>query len=153
MTARIEQQVPLPAEYGTGKGILGVLPANPKTSGAMAYADANPRAAVPAPAAPAARSATEPASAAAGSKPTLKAGTWIVQVGALESEAEANKRLSEARASAGAQLGKAEQFTETFDKGDKRLYRARFANLDRDHAEAACKALKRSDISCFAIKN
>ena len=114
----------------------------------MAYADANPRTAIAAPA-PAARAAAEPVS----SKPTLKAGTWIIQVGALESEAEASKRLSEARASAAAQLGKAEQFTETVEKGDKRLYRARFANLDRDRAEAACKALKRSDISCIAIKN
>ncbi len=153
-TARVEQ-VPQPVEYGTGKGILGVLPANPKTAGAMAYADANPRAPIAAPAqAPATRAAIDPATtAAAGPKPTLKAGTWIVQVGALESEAEANKRLTEARASASAQLGKAEQFTETVDKGDKRLYRARFANLDRDRAETACKVLKRSDISCIAIKN
>ena len=150
-TARIEQALQ-PSDYGTGKGILGVLPANAKTSGAMAYADANPRTPAPAPAA-VARAAIEPAPAATGSKPTLKAGTWIVQVGAVESEAEANRRLSEARASASAQLGKAEQFTETVDKGDKRLYRARFANLDRDRAEAACKALKRSDISCIAIKN
>jgi D-alanyl-D-alanine carboxypeptidase len=146
-TARIEQPAQ-PAEYGTGKGILGVLPAGSRTPGAMAYADANPRTPIPAPAA-AARAAAEPMS----SRPTLKAGTWIIQVGALESEAEANKRLSEARASAATQLGKADQFTETVDKGDKRLYRARFANLDRDRAEAACKTLKRSDISCIAIKN
>ncbi len=154
-TARIEQP-PQPSEYGTGKGILGVLPANARTAGAMAYADATPRtpAASPAPA-PTTRAAADPVSAPAvtSSKPTLKAGTWIVQVGALESEAEANKRLSEARASASTQLGKADQFTETIDKGDKRLYRARFANLDRDRAEAACKTLKRSDISCIAIKN
>jgi D-alanyl-D-alanine carboxypeptidase len=154
-TARIEQP-PQPSEYGTGKGILGVLPANARTAGAMAYADANSRSPTPLPAAaPTARAIADPvpAPAVASSKPTLKAGTWIVQVGALESEAEASKRLNEARASASAQLGKAEQFTETVDKGDKRLYRARFANLDRDHAEAACKALKRSDISCIAIKN
>ena len=152
-TARIEQ-VPQPAEYGTGKGILGVLPANPRTAGAMAYADANPRTPIATPApAPMPRTAIEPATAAASVVPTLKAGTWIVQVGALESEAEANKRLGEARASASAQLGKAEQFTETVDKGDKRLYRARFANLDRDRAETACKVLKRSEIPCIAIKN
>jgi D-alanyl-D-alanine carboxypeptidase len=151
-TARIEQPLQ-PSDYGTGKGILGVLPANAKTSGAMAYADANPRAPATSIAPAPAMRLAEPAPAPASSKPALKAGTWIVQVGALESEAEANKRLSEARASANAQLGKAEQFTETIDKGDKRLYRARFANLDRDRAEAACKVLKRSDISCIAIKN
>src|SRR5581483_7357079 len=82
-TARVEQ-VPQPAEYGTGKGILGVLPASSTTAGAMAYADANPRTPIAAPApAPTPRAAVEPA-AAAGPKPTLKAGTWIVQVGALE---------------------------------------------------------------------
>jgi len=153
-TARIEQPLQ-PSDYGTGKGILGVLPANAKSSGAMAYADANPRAPAASIATPAAmiQAAAESAPAPGSSKPQLKPGTWIVQVGAVESEAEANKRLSEARASANTQLGKAEQFTETVDKGDKRLYRARFANLDRDRAEAACKVLKRSDISCIAIKN
>jgi D-alanyl-D-alanine carboxypeptidase len=152
-TARIEQ-VPQPPEYGTGKGILGVLPANPRTAGAMAYADANPQTPVAAPTpAPMVHAAVEAAATPASAKPMLKPGTWIIQVGALESEAEANKRLSEARASAGAQLGKAEQFTETVDKGDKRLYRARFANLDHDRAEAACKVLKRSEISCITIKN
>ena len=151
--ARIEQPLQ-PSDYGTGKGILGVLPANAKASGAMAYADAIPRAPA-ASIAPAAvmHAAADPTPVPASGKPALKAGTWIVQVGALESEAEANKRLSDARASASAQLGKAEQFTETIDKGDKRLYRARFANLDRDRAETACKVLKRSDISCIAIKN
>src|SRR5207302_7252194 len=94
-TARIEQPAQS-TDYGTGKGILGVLPANSRAPGAMAYADANPRNPV---SAPAARVAAEPMSG----KPALKAGTWIIQVGALESEAEANKRLNEARSSAAAQ--------------------------------------------------
>jgi len=38
-------------------------------------------------------------------------------------------------------------------KGDKKLFRARFAGLDRDKAEAVCRTLKRSDISCITIKN
>ena len=153
------------AGYGTGKGILGVLPARASgSSTAMAYADAPPsRTASPiaipqttgtvaAPvAAPVQAAVAQPAPQP--NKPQLKAGTWIVQVGALESEAEANKRLGEARGAANALLGKAMQFTEEVDRGDRRLYRARFANLDRDQAEAACKTLKKSDISCFAIKN
>jgi D-alanyl-D-alanine carboxypeptidase len=44
-------------------------------------------------------------------------------------------------------------FTESVGKGNKKLYRARFAGLDRDEAEAACRTLKRSDISCITIKN
>jgi D-alanyl-D-alanine carboxypeptidase len=78
---------------------------------------------------------------------------WIVQVGALESETEARSRLDSARDRARGILGKADSFTETVAKGDKKLYRARFAGLDRDQAEAACKTLRRSDISCITIKN
>jgi len=47
----------------------------------------------------------------------------------------------------------ADAFTETVTKGDKKLYRARFAGLDRDEAEAACKYLKRNEIACMTIKN
>jgi len=79
---------------------------------------------------------------------------WIIQVGALESESEARQRLDTARGSARGLLGRADPFTEAVvSKGDKRLYRARFAGLDKDSAEAACRTLKRSDISCIAIRN
>ncbi len=33
------------------------------------------------------------------------------------------------------------------------FYRARFAGLDKDQAEAACKFLKRNDVECVAIRN
>jgi len=33
------------------------------------------------------------------------------------------------------------------------LFRARFAGLDGDQAEAVCRTLKRSDISCFTVRN
>ncbi|MBX9709491.1 MAG: SPOR domain-containing protein [Xanthobacteraceae bacterium] len=85
-------------------------------------------------------------------KATPRSG-WIIQVGALESEGEALQRLDAARGSAGKLLGRADQFTETVAKGNKTLYRARFAGLDQDSAEAVCRTLKRSDISCIAIKN
>ncbi|HEX7883176.1 MAG TPA: serine hydrolase [Afipia sp.] len=78
---------------------------------------------------------------------------WIIQVGALESESEARQRLNAARGSASKLLSDAEQFTETVSKGNKTLYRARFAGLNQDSAEAACRTLKRSDISCIAIRN
>jgi len=38
-------------------------------------------------------------------------------------------------------------------KDNRTLYRARFAGLDRDQAEAVCRALKRSDISCMTVHN
>jgi D-alanyl-D-alanine carboxypeptidase len=37
--------------------------------------------------------------------------------------------------------------------GDKTLYRARFAGIQKDEADAICRQLKRNDISCIAIKN
>jgi D-alanyl-D-alanine carboxypeptidase len=38
-------------------------------------------------------------------------------------------------------------------KGDKALYRARFAGFDKAMAEAACKELKRSEIDCMTVRN
>ena len=46
-------------------------------------------------------------------------------------------------------LGKADPFTERIEKGEKVLFRARFAGLEKDQAEAACKHLKRSEIPCM----
>jgi D-alanyl-D-alanine carboxypeptidase len=88
-------------------------------------------------------------------KPVVASHTgWIIQVGALDSEGEAKLRLDAAREQARGLLGKADPFTETVvSKGDKKLFRARFAGLDKDQAEAVCKTLKRSDISCITIKN
>src|SRR5437879_4630537 len=87
-------------------------------------------------------------------KPVAAHTGWIVQVGALDSETEAQQRIEAARSQARGLLTKADPFTEpVVAKGDKKLFRARFAGLDRDQAEAVCRALKRSDISCITIKN
>ncbi len=137
---------PQPANHGTGNGILGVLPASnippaPATQ-AMAYAEPAPRAP---PQTVQQNGAIKPASAHTG---------WIIQVGALESESEARARIEAARGQAKGLLAKAEPFTEpVVAKGERKLYRARFAGLDRDQAEAVCKTLKRSDISCITVRN
>jgi D-alanyl-D-alanine carboxypeptidase len=78
---------------------------------------------------------------------------WMVQVGAFDDEVEAKQRLTIAQQKAETQLGHAEPFTERVAKGDKTLFRARFAGLDKDQAEAACKHLKRSDIPCMTLRN
>jgi D-alanyl-D-alanine carboxypeptidase len=132
---------PQPPGFGTGNGILGVLPASSlppsSSSQAMAYAD-------PAPAQP----------QASVSKPAVVHSGWIVQVGALDSEDEAHQRIEAARNQAHGLLSKADPFTEpVMAKGDHKLFRARFAGLDRDQAEAVCKALKRADISCMTVRN
>jgi D-alanyl-D-alanine carboxypeptidase len=79
---------------------------------------------------------------------------WLIQVGALESESEAKARLDLAQSKAKDALRRAEPFTETVTKGDKTLYRARFAGFDKEQqADAACKSLKHADIPCMALKN
>jgi D-alanyl-D-alanine carboxypeptidase len=71
----------------------------------------------------------------------------------LPDEKEARQRLEEAQNKAKHMLSKADPFTERLEKGDKVLFRARFAGLDKGRAEAACKHLKRSDIPCMLLKN
>src|SRR5262245_41389514 len=87
-------------------------------------------------------------------QPAVRArGGWLIQVGALPDEKEARQRLDEAQSKAKNILSKADPFTERLEKGDKVLFRARFAGLDKGQAEAACKHLKRSDIPCMLLKN
>src|SRR6185437_2890357 len=73
---------PQPANFGTGNGVLGVLPAS-RSSQTMAYAD--PKAQIQAsPQAIQQNGAIKPVAAHTG---------WIIQVGALESESEARERI------------------------------------------------------------
>jgi D-alanyl-D-alanine carboxypeptidase len=78
---------------------------------------------------------------------------WLVQIGAFDQESEAKQRLNSAQSRAKTLLGSADAFTEPVTKGDKTFYRARFAGLDKDQAEAVCKYLKKNDITCMALKN
>ena len=139
---------PQPANHGTGNGILGVLPASAVPSAspaqAMAYAD------------PAPRSQPQPQNIQQSStvKPEVTHTGWIIQVGALESESEARQRIEAARNQAHGLLNKADPFTEpVVAKGERKLFRARFAGLDRDQAEAVCRTLKHNDISCITVRN
>jgi D-alanyl-D-alanine carboxypeptidase len=145
-TGRVDaaEMPPQPARFGTGNGVLGVLPASSvpassPPSQAMAYA------VPPQPQAVQQNGAIKPVAAHTG---------WIIQVGALESESEARERIDAARNQARGLLSKADPFTEAVvAKGDRKLFRARFAGLDRDQAEAVCRTLKRSEISCITVKN
>lgn len=130
-----------PAGFGTGNGVLGVLPA------ATAAAPAAPKLASADP-------APQPIHMSATTKPAVTHSGWIVQVGALESENEAQQRIDAARSSARGLLSKADPFTEpVVAKDNRKLYRARFAGLERDQAEAVCRALKRAEISCITVRN
>ncbi|AMA58652.1 D-alanyl-D-alanine carboxypeptidase [Bradyrhizobium sp. CCGE-LA001] len=130
-----------PAGFGTGNGILGVLPA------ATASAPAAPKLASADP-------TPQPIQMSATTKPAVTHSGWIVQVGALESETEAKQRIDAARSSARGLLSKADPFTEpVLAKDNRKLYRARFAGLERDQAEAVCRTLKRAEISCITVRN
>jgi D-alanyl-D-alanine carboxypeptidase len=144
---------PQPAGFGTGNGVLGVLPASSLppapsqaiSSQAMAYA-------------PAPQPQQQPLQQQASlqdsaPKPSVTRSGWIIQVGALESEAEAQQRIEAARSHAQGLLNKADPFTESVSKGGQTLVRARFAVIDRDQAEAICKKLKHADISCMTMHN
>jgi D-alanyl-D-alanine carboxypeptidase len=110
-------------------GILGTLPAQ------VASTSVN----VPVPA------AAEPAARRAG---------WVIQVGAFDDEKDAKQRLEAAQSKAKDLLGRADPFTErAVIKGDKIMFRARFAGLEKYQAEAACKHLKHSEIPCMLVKN
>jgi D-alanyl-D-alanine carboxypeptidase len=129
-----------PPGHGTGRGLLGVLPASSANSAVVASADT-------------ARPQGQTMQQNGAIKPVALRSGWIIQVGALETEGEARQRLGAARDQAHGMLGKADSFTEPVAKGDKMLFRARFAGLDRDQAEAVCRTLKRSEISCITIRN
>ncbi|MEP7031069.1 MAG: serine hydrolase [Pseudolabrys sp.] len=117
---------------GSKPGVLGVLTTKVASAGTN----------VPIPAA-----AQESAS-----KPRANGG-WMIQVGAFPEEKEAKLRLDAAQAKAKEQLGQADPFTEKTVKGHKAMFRARFAGLEKDQAETACKHLKRSEIPCMLVKN
>jgi D-alanyl-D-alanine carboxypeptidase len=145
---------PQPPGHGTGNGVLGVLPAATASQAPapqpVAVASAAPQP-LPAPVA-------QPVAQAPQAMPpsaSVKVHTgWIVQVGALETEAEAQARIEAARNSSRGLLTKADSFTEPVVARDNRkLFRARFAGLERDQAEAVCRALRRSDIACMAVRN
>ena len=140
--------------------------ATPARAPAMA-AKAEPAAApvAPAIAAPVASSAktamaaAKPAAPAPAAKPAASAAKpphhpgWMIQVGAFPAEQAAKQRLSTVQSKATKILTGAEAFTETVDKGGTTFYRARFAGLDKETAEAACKYLKKNDVECVTIKN
>lgn len=86
-------------------------------------------------------------------EPAPKRVGWVIQVGAAPTEAGAHSLLSKARKAGGGALKRAQPFTETIDKNDETLYRARFAGFQgKKQAWAACNRLKRQRQACFAIQ-
>ncbi|MBX9774699.1 MAG: D-alanyl-D-alanine carboxypeptidase [Xanthobacteraceae bacterium] len=150
-TVRAEAPLPAPARAGT----LGFLPAPTRT------ASVSDAVHVPAPTPvretpqreAAVQPAPPPAPAAPAARPPQTRSGWVIQVGAYPAESEAKERLAMVKSKASRLLASASPFTETVQRGETTLYRARFAGLEREQAEAACKFLKRNDVDCLAMKN
>ncbi len=73
---------------------------------------------------------------------------WIIQVAATDDETKAKAILAAAK-SKNKLLASAESFTETVQKGNATLYRARFGGFESVSAETACKSLKKTGYACF----
>ena len=125
-----------PPPPGARPGVLGTLPASVATTSVAAAAPLTDPTLVPPQAA----------------KPRPKGG-WIIQVGAFPDEDEAKRKLGMVKIKALKLLSDADPFTEPTVKDGATYYRARFAGLNKDQAEAVCNYLKRNDVECVAIKN
>jgi D-alanyl-D-alanine carboxypeptidase len=151
LSAPVQQPAPR-AEVATVAAPVAVPAAIP-----AAVAAAVP-AAQPVPAGPAfAEAAPQPAMSIPVSVPSAAAihthGGWMIQIGAFDDEDQAKQHLSAAQVRVHTALAAADPFTEKVQKGDKALYRARFAGFDKTTAETACKELKRSDFECMALRD
>jgi D-alanyl-D-alanine carboxypeptidase len=151
---------PVPAPVARA-GILGTLPARtafvseptPAPTPIPAPPQPEPQREAAAPQRDTAPTPTQaPAPAVPSARPQTRSG-WMIQVGAYPDESEARERLAMVKTKASRLLASASPFTEPVQRGETTLYRARFAGLEREQAEAACKFLKRNDVDCLAMKN
>jgi D-alanyl-D-alanine carboxypeptidase len=95
--------------------------------------------------------AVQPAAAAAPAAAATP-GAFHIQIGAYQSQAEAEKRLASAREQAPGVLANRAPVTTQFKQGDKLYFRARYAGFDAKTAASACSELKRLKIDCLAMK-
>ncbi|MBX9591054.1 MAG: D-alanyl-D-alanine carboxypeptidase [Hyphomonadaceae bacterium] len=76
-----------------------------------------------------------------------------IQVGAFQSQTEAERQLASIRQRAGALLTNRSAVTHAFKHGDKVFYRARYAGFEAQAAATgACTELKRLSIDCLVMK-
>lgn len=142
---------PPPPPPGARPGVLGVLPAKDLARATVASAEPPAKPLAAAETTSSSRAPSKPAAAPA--RETRPRSGWIIQVGAFPDEDEARQKIANAKSKAARLLSDADSFTEPVTKGDKTLYRARFAGFKQHQAEAACRYLKQNDFACMAIRN
>jgi D-alanyl-D-alanine carboxypeptidase len=142
---------------GTRPGAIAGLPSRVTTGSVTEAVPAPTVAAAPplsaAPVTPVATPAVTRNAAPAAAPQTQAHAGWIIQVGAFQAEGEAKQRLSSVQTRASKFLASADAFTESVSKGDSIWYRARFAGLGKEQAEAACNYLKHNNVDCMTIQN
>jgi D-alanyl-D-alanine carboxypeptidase len=139
-TEHTESAPPSPPVLGAPPSILGTLVVHAAPSdGAPPFAGVDVPMASPEPRA----------------TPAVKTsrGSYMIQVGAFDDEAEAKERLKTARSLAQNLLSNADPLTERVVRGAKEFYRARFTGLEKEDAEAACQHLHKNDIVCMALRS
>jgi D-alanyl-D-alanine carboxypeptidase len=80
------------------------------------------------------------------------AGGFQVQIGAFQSQAEAERQLAAVRERAGTVLARSSPVTLQVQQGQKVFYRARYAGFDAPAAAQACNELKRLKVDCLVMK-
>jgi len=117
----------------------------PEPSATAAPPEAQPQEAVSVPAATAATIA-EPAGAA-------PPGLFHVQVGAYQTQDEAERQLASVRQRAGSVLGARPPHLAQIKRGEKVFFRARYVGFNaRAAADTACSELKRLEIDCLVMR-
>ena len=91
--------------------------------------------------------------ASAPARPAAATGAYHIQIGAFQSETEAERQLASIRQRAGSLLSDRSAVTSAVKQGDKVFYRARYAGFDaQTTAAGACVELKRLSIDCLVMK-
>ncbi len=75
-----------------------------------------------------------------------------VQIGVYGSTSDAERAMSAARSKAGHVLADSSPIAMPITKGEKQLYRARFAGFDSASATNACNELRRNGLDCFVAR-
>ena len=100
-----------------------------------------------------AQASTNPLAVIAAAQPTPAANAaFEIQIGAFASAVEAETKLSIARTRVPV-LNQHEGILLPVQKGERRIFRARFLRFDERGAANACSELRRAAIDCFVMKS
>ena len=80
-------------------------------------------------------------------------GAFLIQIGAYNSQAEAERQLARARTQAPLLLHARAPITQPITQGDRQLFRARYGGFAAATGAAeACQALQRQGIACLVVR-